>query len=89
MPLAAIERSRAFITWSFFVLTNVLLYGFVIAIVFVEWKQNNGEVGSMFWSADVVDGLLILIAMSYTSTALRMYQRISAHPIVFFFFFIL
>ena len=77
-PLASLRSRSASLTWALFWFINLSLYAFVGVVVWVEWSHNNCDVGSMWWSADVVDGILVGIAVSFTSTALRMYVRVTS-----------
>jgi len=76
-PLEVIKVKNYAKVMATFIMLNITLYAFIAAVVYIEWVRNNGQVGSMFWSSDVIDGVLVCIAVSYTSTAVRMYRRIA------------
>lgn len=86
-PLAAVRRDRQayLLSYAAFAFANLGLYAFIGVCVWLEWTERSAQEmeGSsspppLYWSQGVIDGLLILIAISYTSTAVRMWLRVGA-----------
>lgn len=73
-PLASVRSKRVSWNWLYLVGGNLSMYGFVGGVVYWEWTIKTDN---LYWSADVTDGILILVAVSYTSTAVRLYRRVA------------
>ena len=75
-PISSVKARRVLLTWASFWALNVGLYLTVIISVYVEYSQSHGT-KDLYWSNALTDLLLVLIAVSYTTTAIALYMRIS------------
>ena len=75
-PISSVKARRVLLTWASFWMLNVGLYITVIVSVYVEYSQSHGT-RDLYWSNAITDLLLVLIAVSYTTTAIALYMRIS------------
>lgn len=78
-PLSSVKARRVLISWASFWALNAVLYVAVVVSIYVEYSRSKARGGSepLYWSNALVDILLVLIAVSYTSTAVALYVRIS------------
>ena len=75
-PLSSVKAKYVLATWGAFWTANVALYAVIGSSLYIEWTSSHGS-RDLYWSNAVTDILLVIIAVSYTFTALGLYVRIS------------
>jgi hypothetical protein len=76
-PQGSSRKAWACRSWAVFGIINAVLYATVGVAVGLEFTLSSDDDADLWWSNAVTDALLIIIAISYTLTALYLYRRVT------------